>query len=142
MVNNDPRIVVVGACVTRVNARGSTVITNGPIYELVKAQALLRVHGLRVITEKAVSDQVAEFNPELDDDELAKFICELTVADYQNSERCATSRGMTIDCDAYAMKWDRLYQRKWEHGHKIFVKFGFSNNNPRCLIVSIHPAKW
>lgn len=142
MVNNDPRIIVIGACITRVNARGSTAITNGPIYNLVKAQVFLKVHGLRVITDKGVSDQATEFNPELDDNELVKFICELNTTDYQSSERCATSVGMTVDCDAYAMKWNRIDQKRWEHGRKIFVKFGFSNNNPRCLIVSIHPAKW
>lgn len=142
MVNNVLRILVVGTCVTNVNASGRTIISNGPIYELIEAQALLRANGLRVITDKGDLDQKTEFNPELNDDELKDFICELSVAEYQNSERCTTSGKMTIDCDAYAMKWDRLHHKRWEHGRKIYVKFGFANNNPRCLVVSIHPAKW
>lgn len=142
MVNNNPRVLVSGACNTLVNAGGRTIVNNGPVYELVKAQALLSLHGVRVINEQAVSDQASEFNPELSDDELIKFICELKEADFQNSERCATSVGRTIDCDAYAMKWNRLRHIRWAHGQKIYVKFGFLECNPMCLVVSIHPAKW
>lgn len=143
MVNNDHRLLVSGACQTVIRkTSGRTIISNGPVYELAKAQILLTIHGLRVINESAALDQSNEFTPELDDDELIKFICELKGTDFQNSERCKTSVGMTIDSDAYAMKWNRHTQKRWEHGNKIYVKFGFYGNQLRCIVVSIHPAEY
>ncbi|MDP1689325.1 MAG: hypothetical protein Q8L47_04325 [bacterium] len=131
---------VSGACVTVVNAKGRTIISNGPVYELTKAKTLLNVHGLRVINEQATVDQACDFSPELNDDELKKFICALNANDYEKSERCATSIGRTIDCDAYAMTWNRSNHTRWIHGYKIYVKFGFVENNSLCLIASIHAA--
>lgn len=143
MVNNRiNRLLVSGACVLSVNANKRTIITNGPVYPLTEAQSLLKRFGLLVINDQADFDQSNEFNPELDDEELIKFIVALDETDYENSERCGTSAGKTIDCDAYAMKWNRHRRERWDHGFKIYVKFGFFENNPKCLVVSIHPARW
>ncbi len=143
MVNNPIyRLLVSGACLTRLTTEGRTKITNGPVYDLAESQQLLKAHGLRVVNEDAQDDQV-EFDPELTDEELSDFILALVKDDYVDSERCKTSLGQTLDCDGYAMKWNRNRHRRWEHGAKLYVKIGFSQyqQNPRCLVVSIHPAK-
>ena len=140
MVNNDPRKLVYGACATKVSKKGRTHITNGPIYDLSIVQQLVKANGFRVITEDAELDKKIEFSPELTDDELIDFICALQSSDYENSERCKTSVGRTTDCDSYAMHWNRSRKCRWSHGFKIYVKFGFFENNQMCVVVSIHPA--
>lgn|SRR3989339_371711 len=143
MVNNNLRILVYGACTTTVRAKdGRTIITNGPVYDLAVSQSLLKVHGLRVLNDKADFDMDLDFTPALTDEELVDFICALSDADYEKSERSATSVKKTVDCDGYAMHWNRLRKCRWAHGLKIYVKFGFFENNPRCLVVSIHPARY
>jgi hypothetical protein len=143
MVNNENcRLRVYGACNTLLSANGRTIISNGPVYELARVQTILKLHGLRVINEQATLDQSNEFTPELNDEELTKFIGALNEADYENSERCSTTIGRTIDCDAYAMRWNRANHTRWISGNKIYVKFGFIENKSLCLVVSIHPAKW
>jgi hypothetical protein len=142
MVNNQPhRLLVPGACRTRAGSGDRTLITNGPVYDLPEAQKLLRANGLRVINERAQEDQKA-FTPEMSDDELTKFILALVPDDRVGSERCGTSVGLTLDCDGYAMKWNRNRSIRWEYGAKIYVKFGFSLQSPRCLVVRIHPSRW
>ncbi len=142
MVNNQKhRLLVTGACNTRVRANGRTEITNGPVYDLKEAQKLLKVHGLRVINDNAHRDQ-QKFNPELTDEELTKFILALFEDDHIESERCKTSVGQTLDCDAYTMKWNRNRCCRWEYGAKLYVKIGFRQDNDRCLVLSVHPSKW
>lgn len=143
MVNNkNHRILVSGACTVK-KAKGSDRqhIVNGPVYDLERAQAMLRQHGLRVINDAAENHQ-ASFQPEMCDEELGAFILALEKEDYEGAERCATSIGMTIDADSYAMRWNRNRCIRWEYGAKLYVKFGFSAVNPKCLVVSIHPANW
>ena len=142
MVNNQKhRLLVSGACKTRGGVGGRIKITNGPVYDLKEAQLLLKAHGLRVINNDAHQDQ-QKFNPELTDEELTKFILALVEDDHVESERCRTSVGQTLDCDAYTMKWNRNRCCRWEYGAKLFVKFGFSQQNDRCLVLSVHPSKW
>ena len=118
-----------------------TKISNGPIYDLSVAKALMREHGLRVINDEAQISQ-SNFDPVLTDDELKALILALGSSHYIESERCGTSVGMTVDCDAYAVRWNRNRRLEWEHGRKIYVKFGFRASHPRCLVVSIHYSKW
>lgn len=141
MVNN-PRKLVCGMCTVFINSESRAIISNGPVYDLAIAQQLLKVHGLRVLNELAQEDQTHEFSPSLTDEELQDFICALQDSDFEKSERCATSVKKTVDCDAYAMCWNRTSRCRWAHGMKIYVKFGFFENNPRCLVISIHPAKY
>lgn len=142
MVNNPPhRLLVAGACKTRAGSDDRILITNGPVYLLVEAQKLLRSHGLRVINESAQTDQQA-FIPEMTDEELTQFILALINDDHVGSERCKTSVGLTLDCDGYAMKWNRNRATRWEYGAKLYVKFGFSLHAPQCLVVRIHPSRW
>lgn len=143
MVNNPPvRLLVTGACNVVVRDSGRSIITNGPVYCLETAKKHLLEHGLRVVTDGANDDMCGEFAPELEDDELVAFISQLTPDDLVGSERCGTSIGRTLDCDAYAMKWNRNKRARWHHGLKIYVKFGFSDNSPFVLVVSIHPSKY
>jgi len=102
---------------------------------------MLKQNGLRVVNDEALDDQ-ASFQPQLSDQELTAFILALSEEDYEGSERSATSIRMRVDADSYAMKWNRNRCIRWEHGAKLYVKFGFSNVNPICLVVSIHPANW
>ncbi len=142
MVNNQKhRRLVYGACVTKGAAGDRTKITNGPVYDLKEAQELLKAHGLRVVNESALQDQ-ADFDPEMTDEELTKFILALVEDDRVESERCKTSASQIIDCDCYTMKWNRNRCCRWEHGAKLYVKFGFSLASPLCLVASIHPSRW
>lgn len=143
MVNNQKhRLIVTSACRTRVGAGGRIKITNGPVYDLKEAQRLLKAHGLLVVNINAHQHQKQTFSPELTDKELTQFILALVEDDHRESERCETTVGQTLDCDAYTMKWNRNRCCRWEYATKLFVKFGFGQQDDRCLVVSIHPAKW
>ena len=140
MVNNQKhRLLVSGACITSVRAKGRVRIDNGPVYDLKEAQCLLAIYGLVVINESARNDQ-SSFLPKFSDDELTDFILALTSGDFDVSERCKTSVGRTLDCDGYAMTWNRSRACRWSSGARFYVKFGFGDVDPRCLIVSIHNA--
>lgn len=140
MVNNPKRLVSLDEI--RIRRSGDRqIITNGPLYDLNDVQRHVRQHGLRVVNEDAQNDQINDFDPVLVDEELADFICALRPDLFHRSERCATSVGMTVECDAYVMGWNRITCREWASGKRIYVKFGFRDNNPRCLVVSIHYAK-
>lgn len=112
----------------------------GPIYHLNIVKAAVQQHGVRVINDSAQTDMVHEFTPPMDEAELAEFIRALTSNHYHASEWCQTSVRMLIDCDAYAMKWDRINRREWKYADEIYVKFGFKEFHPFCIIVRIHPS--
>lgn len=142
MVNNQKhRLLVTGACKIRAGAGGRLKITNGTVYDLKEAQQLIRVHGLVVVNDSAHQAQ-QQFSPELTDEELTKFILALVGNDYVESERCKSTVGLTLDCDAYTMKWNRNRCCRWEYAAKLYVKFGFSYQDNRCLVLRIHPSKW
>jgi len=113
---------------------------SGPIYRLDIVKAAVQQHGVKVINDSANLDMVHEFTPPMDEIELAAFICALTKAHFHASEWCQTSVRMLIDCDAYAMKWDRINRREWQYADEIYVKFGFKEFRPFCIIVRIHPS--
>lgn len=143
MVNNQNcRKLQAGQCQTRTTGRGGTAICNGPVYDLVGAQLMLSTWGMRVINESALASQTEDFQPELTDDELCNFILALTGDDYVGSERCNTTPKIVLDCDEYATKWNRNTQKRWEHGAKIYVKFGFTLTPTKCLVVRVHPSRW
>lgn len=143
MVNNPtPRILVTGACVLRPTADGRRKIHNGPVYDLAVVQRMLPEHGLRVVNDTADKDMRIKFKPLLLDEELPPVILALRSELRVESERCRTSLGFEMDCDAYRIKWDRTRCREWEHANPIYIKFGFRDNNPRCLVASIHPSSW
>lgn len=113
---------------------------NGPIYCLNLVKVAVQQHGVRVINDSAQADMVHAFIPVMDEVELAAFINALTNRHFHASEWCQTSVRMLIDCDAYAMKWDRINRREWKYGEEIYIKFGFKEHHPFCIIVRIHPS--
>ena len=112
----------------------------GPIYDLALVQAAVAQHGVYVINDSAQHHMVHSFTPELDEEELAAFILALTPVHFHASEWCQTSVKMKIDCDAYAMKWDRMNRLEWKYADEIYVKFGFKERHPVCIIVRVHPS--
>ncbi|GEC97705.1 hypothetical protein ZRA01_37780 [Zoogloea ramigera] len=116
-------------------------IANGPVYNLAKVQKLVDLHGFVVINEKAQDDQKQDFVPPLSDDELRKIIRSLEARHFHRSERCITTNNMIVDADGYSISW--LRSRKCEAdrpgtGCDVYVKLGFRESNPKCLILSIH----
>lgn len=144
MVNNQlHRLLSPSTCKIKKTARGGQRITNGPVYDLASAKSLLYQNRFLVVNEDAKVDKKLQFNPEMDDDELADFIMALKDDDFSGSERCKTSAGMTLDCDGYAMKWNRNRRCRWEYGAKIYVKFGFAiQDDLIMLVLCIHPSRW
>lgn len=112
----------------------------GPIYCLDQVKDAVRTHGVNVINDKASEDMVNEFTPPMEEVELCAFICALEDYHFHASEWCQTSVRMVIDCDSYSMKWDRYQLVEWEYGQEIYVKFGFREHHPVCIIVSAHPS--
>lgn len=143
MVNNlNPRKLVPGACQTKQKADGRTKITNGPVYDLEVAKELLKLNGLVVVNENADEDMGSSFTPSMEPDELKALVLALDSNRYEDSERCKTTNGMIVDADSYTIYWNRSKRigLPASSGPKEYVKFGFRENNPKCLIISIHPA--
>jgi hypothetical protein len=139
MVNN-PRLRLLSAVDCALTShKDRTLIENGPVYCLKTVQAGLSLDTLFVLNDKANSDMALKFSPKLLDEHLIPFILALTHTDHVGSERCATSIRKTIDCDAYSMPWNRYSQKRWSDAQSIYIKFGFIDNNPRLLVISIHP---
>lgn len=142
MVNNLVlRLIPTASCVIKQKPNGRLSITNGPIYCLRTAQSLITLGNLFVLNEKARQNKTADFMPELSDEELVEFVLALEPADHVESERCSTSINRTVDCDGYAMRWNRYTRKRWDNGASIYVKFGFVENITRFLVISIHPSK-
>lgn len=118
-----------------------TIITNGPVYCLESVQENLHIDRIFVINDKASDDMLSEFTPSLQDEEFIPYIKALTHEDRESSERCLTSQSTLVDCDGYAMKWNRFSRKRWQDAPFIYLKFGFSVDNPTLLIISIHPSK-
>jgi len=114
----------------------------GPIYELGAVKAAIQQHGVKVVNDNAQSDMVHEFDPPMDEEELAAFINSLMNIHFHASEWCKTSGKMIIDCDAYAMKWNRVNRCEWKYGEEVYVKFGFKEHHPFCIIVRVHPSTY
>lgn len=140
--NNSHRILFPEECRIKKTARGGEIIKNGPVYDLDLAKELLRTNNFLVVNESAREDKKSEFNPEMSDDELVAFVLALTENHFQTSERCKTSEGDIVDCDGYAMKWNRLRKKEWEYASKIYVKFGFAVSDELMLVLCIHPSTW
>lgn len=142
MVNNENlRRLVRGVYATK-QAGERRLVTNGPIYDLAIAQRLLRLFGLHVINDDADKDMVTEFRPALTTKQLTEIILKLTDSHYAGSEICDTTPGMVVDADAYTIYWNRTRSiESMIAGTKIYLKFGFRESNPKCLILSAHPAK-
>lgn len=143
MVNNiSLRRLIPGAYHTKQSVGGRTKITNGPVYDLKVAKELLKLNGLVVVNENADEDMSSRFTPPMEPNELKALVLALDSNRYEDSERCKTTNGMKVDTDSYTIYWNRSKRIgvSASYGHKEYVKFGFLENNTKCLIISIHPA--
>lgn len=145
MVNNShPRRVSEADCQISIefdrNGRRRRIITNGPVYALQAVQKQLATMEVKVVTEQALADT---FNLDMDETQMRAFIRNLLKGHYKKSERCETSARVTtigydLDCDAYKMKWNREEKRPSTSGKGYYLKFGFSECDSGCLVVSLH----
>lgn len=141
MVNNLPlRRLVAGQYVTKISAKGRVKIINGPIYELETVKEMLRTHGLKPVNLDADTDMMTRYDPQMEDDELHDVILALQPNHYDGSEICRTTSGMEVHADGYAIYWRRFNRTESSNGEKTYVKFGYRENNPKTLVLSIHPA--
>lgn len=106
------------------------------IYDLEIVKALVAAHGVCLINDDAQDDAQQQLH--MDPDDVARFIAQLSTHNYVNSQWCNTSVNRVVDCDSYAMRYNRNKQVPWENGPKIYVKFGFLPNLPKCVVCSIH----
>lgn len=151
MVNNpNPRILDHGDCRISQGAKNRKIVTNGPIYNLEIAQRLIDRHGtrgIRVVNVKARQSMASprEFDPPMLESELMALILALREEDHRiGSERCATSAKTEVDCDEYRIRWNRARECESTNpsfGRLIYVKLGFVDNDPTCLVISIHNAR-
>lgn len=141
MVNNLPlRRLVAGQYVTKISAKGRVKIINGPIYELETVKEMLKVHGLKPVNLDADTDMMTRYDPQMEEDELRDVILTLQPNHYDDSEICRTTNGMEVHSDGYAIYWRRFNRTESSNGEKTYVKFGYRENNPKTLVLSIHPA--
>lgn len=115
-------------------------IMNGPVYDLDQVKSESAKRRFFYVTDKAAHTH----HKIMKADELRTFIDALrNPPHYRGSERCETSMSLTPppwtqDSDAYAMKWNIDYGASFGDSIEYYLKFGFQENDPRFLIVSIH----
>lgn len=117
-------------------------ILNGPVYKIDEVKNAVLKFGLFVINEDARNDASNDFTPPMDDVEIQAIIYALHQGLYHRSEWAQTSVRTTVACDSYLIRWNRNKQIEWEHGTKLYIKFGFRMNGDKCLIMSIHKSKF
>lgn len=106
------------------------------IYDLRVVKSLVSQHGLVLLNDDADFDATQLLN--MSPGDVAEFIGQLSEKNYVNSQWCRTSVGKAVDCDSYVMKYNRNKKVPWEHGPRIYVKFGFLPNLPKCVVCSVH----
>ena len=131
---------MVGQYVTEISKTGRVKVKNGPIYELATVKEMLKVRGLKPVNLDAEADMMTSYNPQMTEAELGDIIRTLQSAHYDDSEICRTTHRMEIHADGYAIYWRRFNRTESANGEKTYVKFGFRENNPKTLVLSIHPA--
>lgn len=118
------------------------IISGGPVYNLDIVKGLIFKLGIFVINTDAKNDATNSFNPPMDESEIMALINELHNGLYNNSVWALTSANSKVQCDSYTIRWNRNRQKEWEHGNKLYIKFGFRPNSEKCLILSIHHADY
>lgn len=125
-----------------------TKLIAGPIYDLAIVQRMIGEGApLYVVNDEAQLNLKGEGvrpmrRPVWGSADVRGFILSLDPTDYVNSQWCLTSAKAAIDCDAYAMTYNRTNRTRSSVGTKVYVKFGYSTNTDpsAMLICSIHPA--
>ena len=111
---------------------------NGPRYDLSVAKQWADQSRIFLVTEDCRRDVAAL---RWTYPEVAELLNALTPDHYWGSEWCATGKGMVIDCDAYALKFDTHLLELSQNGIDLYVKFGFRFPAANyILIISCHPS--
>ena len=106
------------------------------LYDLEIVKLLVNSNGVCLINDDAQEDAAKQLH--MTPDEVAKFVVQLSPGNYINSQWCHTSVNRMVDCDSYAMKYNRNKQVPWADGPRIYVKFGFFPNHSKSVVCSIH----
>ena len=110
--------------------------TAGPIYDLALVQShIVETDAIRLFTPDCDQDVL---NMSWDVSHVLSLLQCLTVTDYHESEWCKTGKGLSIDCDAYIVKFDGV--NRTPTAKEIYFKFGFRPNYLLLLAISCHTA--
>ena len=116
---------------------GRTKISNGPLYDLLRVQALAGDSQLNAWTEKCRKDVRKWFDDDLE--RVANLILTLKPKDYIDSEWCENGKGAIAACDAYSLNMTETAPATGKPVQmEYFVKFAVSKNGALVLIVSCH----
>ena len=116
---------------------GRTKICNGPLYELVRVQALASDSQLNAWTEKCRRDMRKWFDDDLE--RVVYLILMLKPEDYIDSEWCENGKGAIAACDAYSLNVTETAPATGKPVQmEYFVKFAVSKTGALVLIVSCH----
>lgn len=115
-------------------------IAGGPLYDLARIHALAgAVHGVRFWTR---SSELEALDLNIDTEDVAQWLLELTPRDYRDSEWCEDGRRAWAACDAYVLR-----RSEWiAAAHKYmpvdyFLKFAIARSGALILMVSCHTSR-
>jgi len=113
-------------------------IVAGPIYALEEVRALVAVEGgLRFWTRKSA---LHARDLDVDAEDVAQWLLELTDKDFRNSEWCSDGRAWAA-CDAYVLRREEWVPTARKHMTiDYFLKFAIAKAGTLVLMASCHPS--
>ena len=73
---------------------------------------------------------------------VVQMLVSLTASDYDKSEWCSVSGGVTVPCDVYVMPYDSIRQVRSAKGFELYIKFSIETDGTLTLVVvSCHPSR-
>lgn len=116
---------------------GRVKIGGGPLYDLVRVQAMASNSQLAAWTEKCRKDVHKWFDSDLE--RVAELILSLQPKDYIDSEWCENGKGAIAACDAYSLNVTETAPATGKPVRmEYFVKFAVSKTGALVLIASCH----
>lgn len=116
---------------------GRVKIGCGPLYDLVRVQAMASNSQLAAWTEKCRKDVHKWFDGDLE--RVADLLLSLQPKDYIDSEWCENGKGAIAACDAYSLNVTETAPATGQPVRmEYFVKFAVSKTGALVLIVSCH----
>lgn len=115
-------------------------IAGGPLYELARVHALAQaVPGLRFWTR---SSELEALDLNVDTQDVAQWLLELTPRDYRDSEWCADGLRAWAACDAYVLRRSEWMAAAHKHMPvDYFLKFAIARSGALILMVSCHTSR-
>lgn len=121
------------------------------IYDLLKVKELVKKHGVVILNDATADGMLGKGShplplPEWSNAEFAQVILALTDDDFINSQWCMLVVKKYLDCDSYAVHYNRSKGIRCDptifSGMKIYVKFGFNPNLtvPSAILCRLHIA--